>query len=237
MVQGIFFGESCGLRPERKRKEMSETGERAEKLQVLNEEHRAAHTAAGNRIRRLTGTAMLAAVAYILMFLEFPFPLMPAFIKMDFSELPALIAAFAFGPAAGVVVCLVKNLLHLMNTQTGGVGELSNFILGASFVFTAGMIYRKLHTKHGAVIASVIGAAVMGIVSLFVNYYIVYPIYTNFMPMEAIIKAYQMIYSGVKDLWQCLLVFNLPFTVIKGLCSAVITYLIYKPISRILKGN
>lgn len=221
----------------RKGKEMSETGEEVRNVQMLKEEHRAAHTAASDRIRRLTGTAMLAAIAYILMFLEFPFPLMPTFIKMDFSELPALIAAFAFGPAAGVVVCLVKNLLHLMNTQSGGVGELSNFILGASFVFTAGLIYRKVHTKKGAVIASVAGAVVMGIISVFVNYYIVYPIYTNFMPMEAIIRAYQVIYSGVKDLWQCLLVFNLPFTIIKGLCSAFITYLIYKPISRILKGN
>ena len=77
-----------------------------------------------NRIRKLTGTAMLSAVAYILMFLEFPIPfLIPPFIKMDFSELPALIAGFAYGPLSGVAVCLIKNLLHLMNTQTGGVGE------------------------------------------------------------------------------------------------------------------
>ncbi len=189
------------------------------------------------RVRKLTGCAMLAAAAYVLMFLEFPIPLMPPFIKMDFSELPALIAAFAYGPAAGVIVCLVKNLIHLINTQTGGVGELSNFILGAVFVFTAGMIYKKMHNKKGAVIGSLAGAIVMGIVSLFTNYYIVYPIYTNFMPMEAIIGAYQMIYSGVKDLWGCLLIFNLPFTVCKGLCSVIITLVIYKKLSPILKGT
>ena len=96
-------------------------------------------------VRKLTGTAMLSAVAYVLMFLEFPIPfLIPPFIKMDFSELPALLASFAYGPLWGVAVCLIKNLIHLMNTQSGGVGELSNFILGAVFVATAGIIYIKL---------------------------------------------------------------------------------------------
>ncbi|MBR1913996.1 MAG: ECF transporter S component [Lachnospiraceae bacterium] len=191
-----------------------------------------------NRIRKLTGTAMLSAVAYILMFLEFPIPfLIPSFIKMDFSELPALIAGFAYGPLSGVAVCLIKNLLHLMNTQTGGVGELANFLLGASFVLTAALVYRKLHTKKGALIGSVLGTVIMGIISLFSNYYIVYPIYTNFMPMEAIIGAYQLIVPSVDDLWQCLLIFNLPFTICKGLCSTLITMLVYKPLRGILKGQ
>ncbi|MCR5486893.1 MAG: ECF transporter S component [Lachnospiraceae bacterium] len=195
------------------------------------------NVSSSKRVRMLTGTAMLSAIAYVLMFLEFPLPmLIPPFIKMDFSELPALIASFAYGPAAGVTVCLIKNLIHLMNTQTGGVGELSNFLLGAVFVFTAGLIYRRMHTKKGAILGAVLGTVAMGIISVFTNYYVVYPIYTKFMPMEAIIGAYQLIYSGVKDLWGCLLVFNLPFTIFKGLCSVVITVFIYKPISRILKG-
>lgn len=190
------------------------------------------------KIRKLTGTAMLSAIAYILMFLEFPIPfLIPPFIKMDFSELPALLAAFAYGPLWGVAVCLIKNLIHLLNTQTGGVGELSNFLLGAAFVFSAGLIYRKNHTKKGAMTGAVVGAAVMGVVSLFTNYYIVYPIYTNFMPMEAIIGAYQLIVPSVDDLWDCLIIFNLPFTVFKGLCSLVICMLVYKPLRNILKGN
>ncbi|MBO5552432.1 MAG: ECF transporter S component [Lachnospiraceae bacterium] len=191
-----------------------------------------------SKIRKLTGTAMLSAIAYILMFLEFPIPfLIPPFIKMDFSELPALIASFAYGPAAGVLVCLIKNLLHLMNTQTGGVGELSNFLLGAAFVLVAGLIYKKLHTKKGALVGSVCGAVFMGIISVFTNYYVVYPIYTNFMPMEAIIGAYQLIVPSVSNLWECLLIFNLPFTVAKGLCSVLITMFVYKPLRGILKGS
>ncbi len=86
---------------------------------------------------------MLSAVAFILMFLDFSVPFMPAFIEMDISELPALIGAFSFGPVCGVIVCLVKNLMHLLITTTGGVGEISNFILGAVFVFPAGWIYKR----------------------------------------------------------------------------------------------
>jgi len=190
------------------------------------------------RIRKLTGTAMLSAVAYILMFLEFPIPfLIPSFIKMDFSELPGLIASFAYGPLWGVAVCLIKNLIHLTNTQSGGVGELSNFLLGACYVFTAGCVYKKIHTKKGAFIGALAGCVIMGVVSLFTNYYVVYPIYTQFMPMEAIIGAYQAIVPAVTDLWDCLLLFNLPFTIVKGLCSLVITMLIYKPLRNILKGQ
>ena len=90
-----------------------------------------------DNVRYLTVTAMLSAVAYILMFLDFSVPFMPAFIKMDLSELPALIGSFAMGPLCGVVVCLIKNVLHLFITTTGGVGELSNFILGVAFVLPA----------------------------------------------------------------------------------------------------
>ena len=195
-------------------------------------------SARSSRIRTMCGTAMLSAVAYVLMFLEFPLPmLVPSFIKMDFSDLPALLASFAYGPVSGITVCFVKNVLHLMNTQSGGVGELSNFILGATFVTISGTIYNKMHSKKGAIIGSVIGAAVMAVISLFSNYYVVYPVYTAFMPMEAIIGAYKVIFSKVNTIWDCLLVFNVPFTFFKGLCSVAITFLIYKPLSPILKGN
>lgn len=190
------------------------------------------------KTKTVTGIAMLSALAYILMFFEVPIPmLLPGFIKMDFSELPALIAAFAYGPISGVAVCLIKNLIHLMNTQTGGVGELVNFALGTIFVMTAGAIYKKNHTKSGAMIGSLLGAAAMAVGSLPLNYYIIYPIYENFMPLETILAAYRAILPVVKNLWQCLLIFNLPFTLFKGLCAAAITFIIYKPLSPILKGK
>lgn len=187
--------------------------------------------------RTIAMTGMLSAIAFILMYLQFNVPLMPSFIAMDFSELPALIGSFALGPIPGVIICLVKNLLHLMRTSTGGVGELSNFILGAAFVFTAGIIYQKNKTKKAAIIGSVIGAVVMALFSIPSNYFFVYPVYTNFMPMENIIAAYQLINPNVDSLIDCLLIFNLPFTFIKAMLSVVITLLVYKRLSPILKGT
>jgi len=189
------------------------------------------------RTRKITMIGMLSAIAFLLMYLDFSVPFMPTFIKMDISELPALIGSFAMGPVEGIIICLVKNLLHLMKTTTGGVGELSNFILGASFTGVAGAFYKKMKTKKGALIGSLIGAFAMAVISVITNYYIVYPIYTNFMPMEAIIGAYQAILPSADSLIKCLLIFNMPFTFVKGMLSVLITFLIYKRISPIIKGD
>ena len=188
-------------------------------------------------IRKMTSTAMLAAVSTVLMIFSFSVPLMPSFIKMDLSELPALIASFTFGPVSGITVCLVKNLINVFFTTTGGVGEVSNFLLGTMFVAPAGFIYQRMRTKKGAMIASVVGAATMAILSLFTNYFIVYPVYTNIMPLEVIIGAYSAINPHVENLWQALLWFNVPYTFIKGMLSVVITMLIYKPLAPILRGK
>ena len=188
-------------------------------------------------IRYLTVTAMLSAVAYILMFLDFSVPFMPAFIKMDLSELPALIGTFAMGPVCGVIICLIKNVLHLFITTTGGVGELSNFLLGAAFVLPAGLIYKHKKNKKSAITGALIGALCMALFSFPSNYFVVYPIYTKMMPMDVIIGAYQAIVPSVKELWQCLLFFNVPFTFVKGLFSVLITMVVYKKISPILKGR
>ena len=194
-------------------------------------------TATVSRTRKLAGTAMLAAVSVVLSFLSFPVPLMPSFIKLDFAELPALIAAFAYGPISGAAVCLVKNLVALLKTSSGGIGTLCNFLLGVAFVVPAGIIYMKKRSRSGALIGALVGAAVMSVLSVFFNYYIVYPMYTAFMPMEAIIGMYQAINPRVRNLWDALIWFNTPFTFIKGLCSVVIAFIVYKPMSPFLKGK
>ena len=188
-------------------------------------------------VRKLTVTAMLSAVATVLMFFSFNVPLMPSFIKLDLSELPALIASFSMGPVAGAVVCLVKNLVNLFFSTTGGVGELSNFLLGCCLVVPAGIVYQRKQNLAGAVIGSISGSAAMAVLSVFTNYFVVYPIYTAFLPMETIMGMYQAINPNVETLWQALLLFNMPFTFIKGLCSVVITLLIYKGIAPVLQGR
>ena len=194
------------------------------------------HTRQHN-VRYMTVTAMLSAVAFALMFFEFSIPfLVPSFIQMDLSELPALIGAFAMGPWYGVIICLIKNLIHLLITTTGGVGELSNFILGAAFVLPAGLIYQRKKTKKNAVIGSVLGAVFMALLSVASNYFIVYPVYTAFLPMDTILAMYQEILPSADTLLKCLIIFNMPFTFVKGMLSVIITLLIYKHISPIIKG-
>ena len=187
-------------------------------------------------VRYMSVTAMLSAVAFILMFLDFSVPFMPAFIKMDLSELPALIGAFSMGPVCGILIWLIRNVLHLFITTTGGVGELSNFLLGVAFVLPAGLIYRHKKSRRSALIGSLFGAVIMGVFSVVSNYFLVYPVYYNFMPEEAVLGAYQVIVPSMKSILQCLVCFNMPFTIVKGLFSVVITFLVYKHISPILKG-
>lgn len=190
-----------------------------------------------DKIRKLTMTAMLAAISTVLMFFSFNVPLMPGFIKMDFSELPALMASFILGPLSGVTVCLVKNLVNVLFTTTGGVGELSNFILGAAFVLPAGLLYQKTNSKKGAVAGALLGAAAMAVISLFSNYFLVYPIYGKVMPMEAILSAYQTINPHVQNLWQALIWFNMPFTFLKGLFSVLVTVFTYQKLTPLIRGH
>ena len=192
-----------------------------------------------SKVRVLTGTAMLGAVAAVLMYLEFPIPIMPAFVKLDVSELPALIASFAYGPVSGILVCLIKNLIKLPSTSTAAVGELFNFVMGALFVGVAGLIYKRNKTRKGAIVGALLGALVMAVVSVPYNYFIVYPAYVVMyhLPLDAIIGMYQAINPNVNGLLACLLVFNLPFTFVKGALDAVFCFLVYKPLSPILHGR
>ena len=194
------------------------------------------------KTHRLAVSAMLTAVAAVLQFLEFSIPLVPSFIKLDFSDLPALLGTFSLGPVYGVAIQLVKNLPHLPFGSSAGVGELSNFILGAVFVFVAGAIYKHSKSRKSALLGSVAGAAAMALISIITNYFIVYPAYVVLynLPLDAIVGMYEAILGGVSHvptenaLFNCLLVFNIPFTLAKGLLDTALCFLIYKPLSPLL---
>ncbi len=190
-------------------------------------------------IRSIAVTAIMGAIGFILMMLEFPISfLIPSFIKFDFSELPALITAFALGPWWGVLVCLIKNALHLFVGTTAGVGELSNFVLGAIFVYISGVVYKRNKNRKGALIGSLIGAVLMAVISVATNYFFVYPIYAKMLlPMDAIIGMYSALLPFVDNLLEALLIFNLPFNLAKGLIDAAICFVIYKKLSPILKSK
>jgi len=186
---------------------------------------------------RLCMVGVLSAAAFLFMLLELPLPFLPPFLKLDFSEIPALLAAFALGPLEGVAVCLVKNLLHLFVSQTSGVGELSNFLLGVCFVLPAGMIYRFKKTKAGAFFSSLIGCMSMAVLSLPLNYFLIYPIYYRLLaPESVILDLCRTILPSIESIFTSLLVFNLPLTFGKGLIDVTAVILVYKKLSPILKG-
>lgn len=191
------------------------------------------------KIRTITGTAMLTAVAVGLQYIEIAIPIMPSFIKLDFSDLPELIGAFAYGPFAGVLIALLKNLIHLAVSQSGFVGELSNFLLGAVFALTAGLVYKHKKTKKEAVVAGIAASAVMAAVSLPINYFVIYPLYYSVLgfPEEAVLQMYRLILPKTESIFQALLIFNVPFTFVKGLICSAAAMLIYKPLSPLLKGK
>ncbi len=180
---------------------------------------------------------MLSALATVLMLLQFSVPLMPSFIKLDFSDLPAVFASMFVSPASGVVVCLIKNLIHLLfpNNLSIGVGELSNFLLSSTFVLTTGLIYRKLQTKKGLVLSGICGSVAMGSISVPVNYFVTYPMYMKFMPVEALLAEYEAINPGVNSLLMALLTFNLPFNIIKCLLNLVLAVMMYSVVQPLMK--
>lgn len=191
------------------------------------------------KTRLIAGCGMLTAAAVVLQYIEFAIPIMPSFIKLDFSDLPELIGAFAYGPLAGIIIALLKNLIHMAVSQSGFIGELSNFLLGAVFAGVAGVVYKKNQTKKGALLGGLLGAACMAAVSLPSNLFIIYPLYYNVMgfPEPAILGMYQALLPAVKNMVQALLIFNVPFTLIKGLICVGVSMLIYKPLSPILHGK
>ncbi len=187
--------------------------------------------------KKIALSAMLAALGVILQMFEIPIPIIPSFIKLDFSDLPGFIGAIVCGPWAGVLITLIRNVIHIFTGSSAGIGELSNFILSSSFVLSAGLIYKKMPNIKGVFIGGAVGAVVMGIVSFPVNNFIIYPLYYSVMglPKEAILAMYQAIRPSTESIAEALVVFNVPFTIVKGLFSVIIFGAVYKPLERLIK--
>lgn len=182
---------------------------------------------------------LLSAIALLLMYLDFPIPfLFPGFLKLDFSDVPALVGGFALGPIGGVFIELVKNLLYMVSkTDTAGVGPAANFITGVAFVVPASIIYRHLHTKMGALWGMVVGTVSMTVVMAFANYYIFLPLYETVLgyPMEAIVGMGTEVNSRITDLKTLIIYGTAPFNLMKGVIVSLLTLALYKHISRLFQ--
>lgn len=185
-------------------------------------------------VSKMTKIAMLSVLAFVLMQLELMLPIFPSFLKIDVSDLPALVGAFAMGPFAGVAIEAVKNLLHLFQTTTGGVGELANFLIGSALVVPAAWIYTKHKTKKSAFIGLMLGTVFMAITGSLMNYFVLIPFYTAFMPIDAIIGLGTAVNPAIDSLWTLIVFGIFPFNVFKGIVVSLLTLLIYKRISPIL---
>jgi len=193
--------------------------------------------AAALNIRTITMTALLPAMAYVLAFVEFPVPLSPSFARMDLSDFPALIGAFVVGPLSGLLIELAKNTLQLMTTSTGGIGEIANFLMGASYVVTAGFIYNRHKTKKTALIACILASVVMGIAAALANYFILLPLFESFMPLDQLISSFAEFLPFIRTKLDVVLFNALPFNLLKGLVIGGFTMLTYKRLAPILKGR
>jgi len=165
---------------------------------------------------------VFSAIAFVLQWIGSMVPFkVGGFLEIEFSDLPALIVTFAYGPVAGILVELLKNFLHSFFTSTGFVGELANFVINGTFVGVAGVIYKFHKSFKGAIVSLIAATVAMAIAGIFANLYIMLPLY---MPDAPIALKTNLVLATI-----------LPFNLAKGAVVSAITMLIYKKISPILK--
>lgn len=180
--------------------------------------------------------AILGAVSSLLYYIEVP--VIPPIYKLDLSAVPALIAGFAMGPLSSLGVMAVKDLIGLTHTTSLGVGELADFLMSGSMTAVAALIYKNRHTLKGAILSMSVGTIVMVFVSALANYFIMIPFYVQVMNMEldTILMLIAKTVPAVDSLWKMILLAVVPFNLLKGVVLSVVTMLLYKRISPLLKS-
>ena len=185
----------------------------------------------------LTRISVLAAVAILLFqpFLEFALPFFPPWLKLDASAVPVLLAGFALGPVHGLIVQLLKSALHLLQTNTMGVGELADFVMGASLMLPAALIYARKHTLKAAMLGLGVGIVCACIAGVLTNLYILLPLYMSLMGESAIIAGANSKNQGIVDIFTYVTYAVVPFNLLKGFIVSLITFLLYKRLRPLLK--
>lgn len=174
---------------------------------------------------------MLGGLGMILMLLDFPLPLFPIFLQVDLSDVPAVIGAFSMGPAAGVMIELLKNLLKLIvGSSTGGVGELANFLVGAGYVLILGIVYEKWPHRNGVILGAVLATVGAAVFAGVLNYFIFIPAYAVVMglPVDAFVSVASQVNAAVVDLRTLVVFAIVPFNLVKGVIIAVAAVLVHR---------
>jgi len=187
-------------------------------------------------VRDMTTIAILAAISAILFMVEIPVVL---FYKLDVSSLPVLLGTFALGPIHGMIIQAIKSLLGLLHSSSQGVGELADFLMGAAMLLPAGIIYRFMRNRKGAIIGMGTGTIVATIVGVLSNLFIMIPFYSAAfgMPVEAIIGMGQELIPAIDSEFKFVMMITAPFNLLKWIIISALTGLAYKPLSPLLHGK
>ena len=183
-------------------------------------------------IQKLIYTAMLAAVAGVLMSLEFSVPMMPPFYKVDFSDVPSVIAVFLMGPVSGICVEVIKLLIKLITvgTNTMYVGELANLIAAFLFVWPLWFLYQKLGAnRKSAVEALLLSIVIRTACACFINANITLPLYAKAMslPLDEVIRMVASVNPAIKDLNGFIILATIPFNVLKVGLNYIVGQLLF----------
>ncbi|WP_105616598.1 ECF transporter S component [Vallitalea okinawensis] len=175
---------------------------------------------------------MLSAISFVLMYFDFPLPLFPEFLKIDLSDIPAVIGTFALGPIAGIFIELIKNLLYLVikGTSSGGIGEVANFIVGISYIVPLGMVLKWSKNEKRSLYGVIIGLVSMLVVGAIGNYFFFIPAYSRFygMPIESFVSMSNVVNPLVTDFKTMVLFAITPFNLIKGTVISIAGYYLYQ---------
>ena len=190
-------------------------------------------------VSTLVKISILSAIGYILMFISVPLPMLfPEFLKIDISDLTALLGGISLGPMAGVTIAFLKNLLQFITgmSTTGGVGEFANFLIGGSFVFTVSYIYSKKRNIQGVIIGLVSGIVVMTVVGCIANYFIILPFYSTIgWSIDAVVSMGAAINPAIDSKMSFIIWMIAPFNILKSGLMSLLTLPMYKKTEKILK--
>lgn len=193
-----------------------------------------------NNVKTIAFIGMLGALSAVLMSINVPLPFAPTFLKFDIAELPALFAGFFLGPVSGCAVIVVKIVVKLIlqGTETVFVGELMNVIGSCAFVLPASLIYKRIHTRKGALLSLSISTVLVSVMAIFLNAYIAFPMYSSLygMPMEAILEMGSSVNPLVHDNVALMLYGVFPFNLVKHGITSLVTYLTYKRCGNALRS-
>ncbi|SHL83281.1 Riboflavin transporter FmnP [Anaerocolumna jejuensis DSM 15929] len=196
------------------------------------------NTANGSYARRsifttrvMVTVSLLSALSYVLMLLESP-PFI-GFLRLEFSDVPAIIGAFWFGPAAGIVIEFIKNVIKAITaSKTLGIGELANLIVSIAYVVPASLLFRKLKGRYKSVLAFGAATLSMTVAGFLMNYFVTIPMYAKmYGGIENIVAAASMI-PGINDMFTLILIGITPFNIIKGIFLGVVGHISYEMLKK-----